>query len=165
MAVETILATWLILAAAPTAGAANAAPAQAAPSASCDDGQGGLRIYLPRTQQVRGSTLSLGAVCIVRGADRGRAAKAQQVQLGRAPFSREEMKVDRAMILGRLAASGFSHRDICFSGANEVVVTPNEQEIDASRLVAAASALLVATGFSHQTWAPASRAARVGSQW
>ncbi len=127
MAVKTILVTWLILA--------------AAPAAAFDD-QAELRIYLPRAQQVRGSTLSLGAVCIVRGSDRARAAKAEQVQLGRAPFSREEMKIDRAMILGRLAASGFSQRDVRFSGANEVLVTPNEQEIDASRLVAAASAML-----------------------
>jgi flagella basal body P-ring formation protein FlgA len=142
MAVETILATWLILAAAPAGGAADAATPRPAPSTSCDDDQAALRIYLPRTQQVRGSTLSLGAVCIVRGGDRDRVAKAEQMQLGRAPFSREEMKVDRAMILGRLAACGFSRRDIRFSGANEVLVTPNEQEIDASRLVAAASALL-----------------------
>jgi flagella basal body P-ring formation protein FlgA len=142
MAAETILVTWLILAAAPAAGAAGAAPAQAAPSASCSEGQDALRIYLPRTRQVRGSTISVGSVCIVRGGDSDRAAMAEKVQLGRAPFSREEMKVDRAMILGRLAASGFSQREIHFSGANEVIVTPNEQEIDASRLVAAASALL-----------------------
>jgi flagella basal body P-ring formation protein FlgA len=142
MAVETILATWLILAAAaPAAGAAGAAPAQAEPSASCGE-QAGVRIYLPRTQQVQGSTISIGEVCIVRGSDDARTALAEKVQLGRAPFSREEMKVDRAMILGRLAASGFSKREIHFCGANEVLVTPNEQEIDASRLVAAASALL-----------------------
>ena len=141
MAVETILAAWLVLAAAPAAGAADAAPAQVAPPARLDS-QAELRIHLPRTRQVRGSTLSLGAVCIIRGGDGARVAGAEQVQLGRAPFSREEMKVDRAMILGRLAASGFSRRDIRFSGANEVLVTPDEQEIDASRLVAAASALL-----------------------
>ncbi len=135
MAAKTTLATWLILAATPLAGAANAAPAQAHDQAE-------LRIHLPRTQQVRGSTLSLGEVCIVRGGDQGRVARAGQVQLGRAPFSREEMKIDRAMIRGRLAASGFSQRDISFSGADEVLVSPNEQEIDASRLVAAASALL-----------------------
>ena len=62
MAVETILATWLILA--------------AAPAAAFDD-QAELRIYLPRAQQVRGSTLSLGAVCIVRGSDRARAGRAE----------------------------------------------------------------------------------------
>jgi len=130
MAVETILATWMILAA--TGGAAAPAPAAE------------LRIYMPRRQEVSGSTLALGEVCIVRGPDARRIRQAEQVQLGRAPFSHEEMKIDRGLILGRLAANGFSRSNIRFSGAKTVVVTPNEQEIDASRLVAAASALLAA---------------------
>jgi flagella basal body P-ring formation protein FlgA len=57
-------------------------------------------------------------------------------------MTREQMRVDRAMILGRLAACGFAGRDIRFSGSQEVIVTLNEQEIDASRLVAAAAAML-----------------------
>lgn len=132
MAVETILATWMILAASAAADAAQPAPADTAE----------LRIYMPRRQEVSGSTLVLGAVCIMRGQDAQRVRQAEQVRLGRAPFSREEMKIDRSLILGRLAANGFSRSDIRFSGAQAVVVTPNEQEIDASRLVAAASALL-----------------------
>jgi len=101
-----------------------------------------LRIYMPRHQAVSSSTLALGAVCIVRGSDPRRVRQAEQVRLGRGPFSREEMKIDRGLILGRLAASGFSRGNIRFSGARTVVVTPKEQEIDASRFVAAASALL-----------------------
>ncbi len=132
MKIETLLATCMMLA---TSGAVGAA----AP-ASGDTAE--LRIYMPRHQKVSGSTLVLGTVCIMRGSDAQLVRQAEQVRLGRAPFSRETMKIDRSLILGRLAASGFSRRNISFSGAQAVVVTPNEQEINASRLVAAASALL-----------------------
>ena len=130
MTVETILTAWMVLAT--TSVAAPPAPGDAAI----------LRIYMPRHQAVSGSTLVLGTVCIMRGSNAQLVRQAEQVRLGRAPFSREKMKIDRGLILGRLAASGFSRSHISFSGAQAVEVTPNEQEIDASRLVAAASALL-----------------------
>ncbi len=132
MAVETIVATWMILALTGGASPQAGVPADAAE----------LRIYMPRHQEVSGTAISLGVVCIVRGTDTRHVRRAEKVQLGRAPFSRERMKIDRDLILGRLAANGFLRSNIHFSGAKAVVVTPNEQEIDASRLVATASAAL-----------------------
>jgi flagella basal body P-ring formation protein FlgA len=52
------------------------------------------------------------------------------------------MCVDRELILGRLVASRFDRRRIRFSGSRQVVVTRDEREIGASRIVAAATALL-----------------------
>jgi len=122
---------------------AASAAAAAAPAQDADDANSAeLKVYLPRTQQVSARPLTLGQVCIVFGKSSDRTAAAEKVALGRAPFSREQMRVDRAMILGRLAASGFSARDIRFAGSQEVAVSLNEQEVDASRLVAAAAALL-----------------------
>lgn len=115
-----------------------AAAGQAQPAGNA----GELKVYLPRAQQVSAKDISVGQVCIVFGQDAQRVAAAEKVQLSRAPLSREQMRVDRAMILGRLAACGFAGRDIRFSGSQEVIVTLNEQEIDASRLVAAAAAML-----------------------
>jgi len=102
----------------------------------------GLKIHLPRVRRVQAKALTVGEVCVVFGSQAKRTAAAEKVTLGRAPFSREEMRIDRDMILGRLVASGFDRHEIRFSGSKQVIVTLNEQEINASRLVAAASALL-----------------------
>lgn len=130
MAVETRLAlTLTALAACVSAGAAQPAPA------------GDLKVHLPRVQQVPIGKLTLGQVCIVFGDDQAVAA-AEKVPLCRSPFSGEKMRVDRNAILGRLAANGFDRRRIRFSGSRHVVLSLNEQEVGASRIVAAAAALL-----------------------
>jgi len=101
-----------------------------------------LKVHLPRVQQVPPGELTVQAVCLVFGDDAEAVAGAEKVRLCRSPFSRERMRIDRELILGRLVASGFDRRQIRFTGSQHVIVTRDEREIDASRIVAAASALL-----------------------
>jgi flagella basal body P-ring formation protein FlgA len=109
-----------------------------------------VQVYLPRVVQVEADALSLGLVGVVRSEDEALADKAAAVALGRAPQPREEIVIDRATILGRLASSGIPASQVRLTGADKVAISRNDKIIAAAELVKAAEALLAAARPSPQ---------------
>ena len=101
-----------------------------------------LRIHLPRTVQVEGDSLTVGSIGVLACKDTELADNAGAVAMGRAPWSREEMVIDRRTILSRLAASGIDRRWVKLSGAHQVKVRRKEQFIGVDRIIRAAEAFL-----------------------
>jgi len=85
-----------------------------------------LRLYLPRNVMVNSETMSLGMIAVVRGDDRGLVKKAVATPLGRAPWSKEKLVVDRRTILTCLASNGIEVEEVEFAGAAEVSVFRKE---------------------------------------
>jgi flagella basal body P-ring formation protein FlgA len=109
--------------------------AEEAPSAA-------LRVHVPRTMKIDSDTIKLGEVCVLRSSDEELSAKAAAIPLGRAPFVKEEIRIDRNTILSRLAANGIASSSVTLTGAQTVVVTRNESVVDGAELVHAAEAFL-----------------------
>ena len=109
-------------------------------TAICDPDAPTLQVHLPRSVSVDGERLSLGMISIVQAGDDAVAGKAAAIAMGRAPWSKERLAINRATILGRLAANGLSRDKVYFSGAEQVVVTRNEEVISSDRIVKAAEA-------------------------
>jgi len=101
-----------------------------------------LRVHLPRAVSVDGERLSLGMICVVQADDGAVADKAAAIAMGRAPWTNEGLAINRTTILGRLAANGLTREKVHFSGAEQVVVTRNEQTLSSDRLVKAAEEYL-----------------------
>jgi flagella basal body P-ring formation protein FlgA len=99
-------------------------------------------VHLPRTIQVEGDSLFLGLVSVVRAGDEALARKAADILMGRAPWPREEIVIDRPTILGRLASHGIAAGNVQLSGADKVVVSRNEKTISAGEIARAAEAAL-----------------------
>ena len=87
-----------------------------------------LRIYLPREVRVKGPEVTVGDVAVVRG-KQNIVKKVQAINLGRLTIPSQEIVISRAMLLGRLAGSGFETRDVEITGAERIVVTQNGQII------------------------------------
>ncbi|MBE3134630.1 MAG: hypothetical protein IMZ55_14260, partial [Acidobacteria bacterium] len=104
-----------------------------------------LCVHLPREVSVDGETLALGAITVVQAQNAALARKASAVAMGRAPWSKENLVLDRPTILGRLTASGVAHDDVRFTGAEKVVVTRREEIVESGAIVAAAEAFLAKT--------------------
>ncbi len=81
-----------------------------------------LRIHLPRVVAVQTGPLRLGAVAVIVGDDQALVEKARAVAMGRSPWPRERIVLNRPTILGRLAASGIRAGDVKLTGAAEVAV-------------------------------------------
>jgi len=93
-----------------------------------------LRIYLPREVQVQDEEITLGEVAVIRG--QGDAVgPAEGINLGRFAMPSQQMVISRAMILGRLAGSGFDASAVEFSGAEKVMVRQNIQIVRGERIV------------------------------
>jgi len=103
---------------------------------------GGLRVYLPRSVQVKTNSLRLGLICVVRGPDEKLVAQAEAVAMGRAPWHREKLVIDRRTILSRLACSGIGSERVAFTGSDKVAVTRAERVFSPDELLASARALL-----------------------
>jgi flagella basal body P-ring formation protein FlgA len=93
----------------------------------------GLRIYLPREVRVEGPEVTVGDVAVVRGGP-DVAEKAQAINLGRLTMPGQNMVISRAMLLGRLAGSGFETSDVEITGAQKIVVTQSRQIIRAEKI-------------------------------
>ncbi len=106
-----------------------------------DDDKDLLRIHLPRKVHADDDTLTLGELAVVRGGGES-TQKAAKISMGRAPWSGEKITLDRATILSRLASEGFKASSVRISGARQVVVTRNEEQIAAERLISCARAFL-----------------------
>jgi flagella basal body P-ring formation protein FlgA len=102
----------------------------------------GLQVHLPRAIQVEGETLTLGEVAVVRSDSETLTGKVAAIPLGRAPLAKEDITVDRTMILGRLRANGIEASQVAFSGADKVVVGRKEVAWPAADLVKSAEACL-----------------------
>jgi flagella basal body P-ring formation protein FlgA len=102
----------------------------------------GLQIYMPRAMKIESDTIKLGDICVLRSDDDALSAKAGAIGMGRSPFVKEELHIDRNTILSRLAASGISSSNVTLTGAQMVVVTRNESVVDGAELVHAAQTFL-----------------------
>jgi len=114
-------------------------------TAICDPDAPTLQVHLPRSVSVDGERLSLGMISVVQAGDDAVAGKVAAIAMGRTPWSKERLAINRTTILGRLAANGLSRDKVHFSGAEQVVVTRNEEVISSDRIVKAAEAFLVKT--------------------
>ena len=65
-----------------------------------------VRIYLPRGIKVSGESLKLEQIGVVLCDDGQLEARARAVAMGRSPWPREQITIDRTTVLSRLAASG-----------------------------------------------------------
>lgn len=104
-----------------------------------------LQVHLPRIVGVDGERLSLGMISLVRAGDETLAEKVGAIAMGRAPWSKEKLVIDRPTILSRLATHGVGRDEVRFSGAEKVVVTRNEEVVKSERIVKAAEAFLAKT--------------------
>jgi flagella basal body P-ring formation protein FlgA len=117
----------------------------AAAPAWADEPGAALSVHLPRTAAVRADALTLGMVSVVRAEDGAVAGRAADIPLGRAPWSKEELVLDRSTILGRLASHGLPADRVAFTGADKVVVTRAERTVPSEEVVKAAEAFLERT--------------------
>ena len=113
-------------------------------AATCDHDVPALSVHLPRSVSVDAQRLSLGMISVVRAGDEAVAGKAAAIAMGRAPWSKERLAINRTTILGRLAANGLPRTAVRFSGAEQVVVTRNEVIVTSEGIVKAAEAFLAA---------------------
>ncbi len=111
------------------------APAQAADSAP-------LRLYLPRDVVLEADSLTLGAIAILRSDDAELARRASAVPMGRAPFAKESLVIDRRTILSRLASCGIRAESVQITGAPKVTVRRNETVIRAAEILKTAEKFL-----------------------
>ena len=104
-----------------------------------------LRMHLPRTVRVRGESLNMGRICVIRGSDAKLCNKVSDIKMGRLPFSGEKITIDRRTILSRLAANGIGPSMIRITGAQKVVVVLDETTFEAAKLIKSAEAFLKKT--------------------
>ncbi len=102
--------------------------ASAGGTAGADSDDGALRIYLPREITIEGKTAVLGQVAVVCG-DESLLAKANAVALGRIAMPGQQIVIDRATLLSRLASSGIPGSQVRLAGADELKVRRRGQVI------------------------------------
>ena len=97
-----------------------------------------LRIYIPRAKTLGQSDTVLGGLCVVRCDDAALRARAAAIRMGRAPFAKETIVIDRRTILSRLAANGINTRKVVFTGAPSLRLTRKESVFGSDQILAAA---------------------------
>lgn len=100
-----------------------------------------LQIYLPREITVKDSSLMLGSIAIIRG-DEKLAARAADVALGRISIPGQEIAIDRATILSRLACSGIAVSKVVLTGAERVIARQHKDVIGGEDFIALACSFL-----------------------
>jgi flagella basal body P-ring formation protein FlgA len=90
---------------------------------------------------VKGDSLDLGSVGIVRGEDAAM-AKASSVRLGKFSLTGQRIVLDRATILSCLASIGIKGDDVVISGASVVTVRREEESVGGARIIGAATEFL-----------------------
>lgn len=93
-----------------------------------------LRIYLPREKAIKGESIRLGDVGIVRG-DESLVAMVEDVSLGKFSITGQQIVINKQTILSMLASGGIDTKDILFSGSDKVVVKRDEKVIPGGRIV------------------------------
>ena len=104
--------------------------------------QSSIQIHLPRDIKIKGQTLSLGQIAVVRG-DESLAADAGEITLGRFSMPGQEIVVDRAVILSRLASNGIGASKVTLTGAEKITVKQQQKVIKGSEFVETASSFLM----------------------
>ncbi len=100
-----------------------------------------LQIYLPREITVKDSSLTLGAVSIIRG-DEELAAKANAVTLGQICVTGQKITIDRPTILSRLACSDVTVSKVTLTGAEKIIVKQHKDIIAGGDFIALARSFL-----------------------
>ncbi len=100
-----------------------------------------LKIYMPREVTVKGSSLSLGQVSIIRG-DASLGAKAGKIALGRISVPGQKIVLDRATLLSRLACNGIPISRVKLTGAEKITVKQLYKTITGEQFVSLASSFL-----------------------
>ena len=101
-----------------------------------------VQVHLPRQVQVEGEAICLADVAVIHCDDAEVAARARGVSLGRSPWLREQLRIDRQTILGRLACSGIRVDRVRLTGAEQVDIVRKGQTLSARQIVAAAEEFL-----------------------
>ena len=101
-----------------------------------------VRIYLPRIVLVEKDPLDLGSISVIRCDDRKLMKKAEAVTMGRTPWPKERIVIDRRTILSRLASAGIRRQQVKFTGAKEIKVGRDERVFNSPELLRAAKAVL-----------------------
>ncbi len=101
-----------------------------------------LRMHLPRTVRVRGESLRLGRIGVIRGSDVELCKKVSDIPIGRMPWSGEKIIFDRRAIRSRLASAGISPSMVWITGAEKVTVMLDETTFEAAKLIRSAEAFL-----------------------
>jgi len=100
-----------------------------------------LRIHLPREVTVQSSFLSLGQVTAITGAGPA-ATTAGSVRLGRFSVPGQQITLDRATILSRLASQGILAENVVLTGADAVTVRRRQQVVSGDEFVSFARLFL-----------------------
>ena len=98
-----------------------------------------VQVHLPHNVTVETDALTLGAMTIVQSSDPALQAKASAVAMGRAPWAREELVIDRPTIVARLAACGIVPAQVKLTGADRVVLTRTVQTMRGEELAKVAA--------------------------
>lgn len=101
-----------------------------------------LRLYLPRSVLAKADALALGSISVIRCKNDRLAKKAAAVAMGRAPWPKETIIIDRRTILSRLASSGIPPARVRITGAEKVSVRRNEKVISTAEILGAAGEFL-----------------------
>jgi flagella basal body P-ring formation protein FlgA len=101
-----------------------------------------VRLYLPRSVQVTGEQLRLADVAVVLCEDAALQRKVRAIAMGRAPWPKERIRIQRQTVLSRLAGCGVRASGVRLTGAPEVAVMRQETLVRSERLLAAAEAFL-----------------------
>jgi flagella basal body P-ring formation protein FlgA len=109
------------------------------------DQPGGLHIHMLRTVCLKGKEMHLGGLGIVRGSDAKLVAKVSSIAMGRAPWSTEEIVIDRRTIMSRLAANGVKATEVRLTGAKKTIVTRGDVVFATGKLIGIAEAFLKKT--------------------
>jgi len=117
-----------------------------------------VRVYLPRTVQVKDGPLTLGRIGIVRSSESELAEKASEIPMGRAPWSKEKIVFGRRTILSRLATNGIAGDQVRITGAEEVTVRRAERVIPSREILDSAEAYLA----EHRPGPPGARWRLIG---
>ena len=100
-----------------------------------------LRVYLPREITIKDDSLKLGQISIIRGAE-SLAAKAGEIAFGRISVPGQQIVIDRAMVLSRLACNGIPTSKVILTGAEKVTVKQQQRTIKGSEFAELAGAFL-----------------------
>jgi len=101
-----------------------------------------VKIYLPANVKPQVAILDIGNIAIITCDDEKELAKVQAVQMGRAPWTKEKMVIERMTILARLATCGIKADRVQFSGAEKVTVERDERIITSDQLLKACEKFL-----------------------
>ena len=100
-----------------------------------------LKIYLPREVTIKDNTISLGQVSIIRGRE-SLVARASGIALGLISVPGQEIIIDRATVLSRLACNGVPASEVTLTGAEKMTVRQQQQIIKGSEFVESAMSFL-----------------------